>query len=211
MSKTVVPEKLLPDLTSLSPELYPGMPERMSMAQQAQFLDLLCNGASQRHACRVMGIPLLLVQRERRMNPDFADWLQYVLTNARPQALEEIAVEFATRGIPKREVRRVQKPVVIDGVPLKDEHDEPILVAEETVTEGNEFNSHALLQFLLKGQQREKYGTEHKKLEANVNTQPVTIRNEKDAQRLLNKVREQLREALPPIEGEVINDGSDLV
>lgn len=206
--RTVVPSRMLGDLASMSPELYQGLPERMPVEQQARFLDMLCNGASQHHACSVMGIPLLLVWRERKANPEFDSWLTYVLENARPQALEEIAVQFATQGIPKRETKRVDKPIIVEGHHLGN-------AVEETVTEGNEFNSHSLLQFMLRGQQREKYGTTHVESNLNVKREPVTIRDAKDAQRLLAKVNEELRKVLPAIDGEatevVEDDGSDLV
>lgn len=206
MAKTVVPKKLLPDLSRIDPKRYENLPERMSPEQQAHFLDLLCHGADQLHACEVMGIPLLLVWRERHANDEFDQWLEYVTSNARPRALEEIAIRFATRGIPKRETKRVTKPIIVEGMHLGD-------AVEESVTESNEFNSHSLLQFLLRGQQREKYGTEHKKLEANVNTQPVALRENEDAKRVLERVKAELAKAMraSAVDGEVLNDGEDLV
>lgn len=211
----VVPKRLLPDLSKIdAARLYPNLPERMTQAQQAQFLDLLCNGASQLHACQLMGIPMLLVWRERHANPEFEEFLGYVIEHARPHALEEIAIQFATRGIPKRETKRVTKPVVIEGVPLKDEMDDPIMMAEETIVEGNEFNAHSLLQFMLRGQQREKYGTDHKKVDATVSPgAPPAVRTSDDAQRLLARMREELK---PVIEGTATevptpDDGSDLI
>lgn len=206
----VVPKRMLPDLSKINPAIYANLPERMTVEQQARFLDALCNGASQMDAVKAMGIPMLLVWRERHANKEFDDFLGYVIEHARPHALEEIAIAFATRGVEHQTVKRTTTPVVIEGRPLRDEMDDPLMVHEETVTTGREFGSHTLLQFLLKGQQRDKYGTEHKKLDATVTPgAPPAVRTTDDAQRLLARMKDELR---PVLEGEVLpDDGSDLV
>jgi hypothetical protein len=209
----VIPKRMLPDLSRIDPSIYPGLPERMPQHQQAQFLDMLCNGASQIHACQTIGIPLLLVWRERHANPEFDDFLAYVIDHARPHALEELAIQFATRGVDYETVKRTSAPIYVKGEPLLDLVGDPVTVGEETITTGHEFGSHTLLQFLLKGQQREKYGTEHSKKDITVSPgAPAAVRTNDDAQRLLLKMKNELR---PVIEGTAIevqpDDGSDLV
>jgi hypothetical protein len=202
---------VLPDLSRINPARYKDLPDRMSVEQQHQFLDLLCNGSSQIDAVRSMNIPMLLVWRERHANPEFDDFMHYVIENARPQALEEIAVSFATQGVEWRREARSEKPVLVDGKPVEGLSGEQLTTVETSVQMGHEYGPHTLLQFLLKGQQRAKYGTEHKQIEANVNTTPPAVRKDEDAKRLLARMREELR---PVIEGEIVNnddDGSDLV
>lgn len=191
--KTVLPRALSPKADEVNSTPYNELP-RMTERQKTQFLELLIGGASQHRAASQLGIPRLLVVREAQLDEQFAKDLELAL-EARIDAIEELAIEFATQG--------TEKGVYHMGVLVDTER---------------HYGPHALLQFLLKANRPEKY-KERTEQTLNVNPAgpPPTVRDDRDAQRLLAKVRQQL---LPVIEAQFTevkpdevkpDDGSDLI
>jgi len=191
--KTVLPRALSPKADEVNSTPYNELP-RMTERQKTQFLELLIGGASQHRAASQLGIPRLLVVREAHLDEQFAKDLELAL-EARIDAIEELAIEFATQG--------TERGVYHMGVLVDTER---------------QYGPHSLLQFLLKANKPEKY-KERTEQTLNVNSAgpPPTVRDDRDAQRLLAKVRQQL---LPVIEAQFTevkpdevkpDDGSDLI
>jgi hypothetical protein len=189
--KTVLPRALVP--TDVSHDDYdPGA--RMTPGQKTAYLELLINGASQHMAVKRLGIKRLLVVRETAMDEQFCADLNLAL-QARVDAIEELAIHFATRG--------TTEEVYHQGL---------------VVGEKRNYGAHALLQFLLKGNKPERYKERSEQtLNVQRNEPPPAVRNDSDAQRLLARMRTELQPAidaqftelpaLPP----PATDGSDLI
>jgi hypothetical protein len=186
--KTVLPRALSPKADEVNSTPHNEL-RRMTERQKTRFLELLIGGSSQHRAASQLGIPRLLVVREAQLDEQFAKDLELAL-EARVDAIEELAIEFATQG--------TEKGVYHMGVLVDTER---------------QYGPHALLQFLLKANRPEKY-KERTEQTLNVNPAgpPPTVRDDRDAQRLLSKVRQQL---LPVIEAQFTevkpDDGSDLI
>lgn len=173
--KTVLPKTLSPKPGDVSNADYDSS-QRMEPWQKTAFLEMLIGGASQHRAATQLGIPRLLILREANLDPQFADDLQLAL-EARVDAIEEVAVEFATRG--------VEKGVYHQGFQVDTQR---------------EYGAHALLQFLLKGNKPERYKDRSEStLNVQRNEPPPAVRDDRDAQRLLAMMRDELR---PVIEGQ---------
>lgn len=194
-----LPTKLV-DLSGLPTEAPEPSPE-----QRVMFLEAVLRGASLHTAAGAAGLAYTSFFRLKLRDAVFAAELEAAI-DLRKLSLEEIAIKYAVEGVPMRETRRTVKPIVVDGDLLES--------VEETTLESNTFSPHALLQFLLRGQMREKYGTEHSKRDLSVTPgAPPALRTNEDAMRVLKKLREDLR---PSIEGTATevkteDDGSDLV
>lgn len=202
-----------------------GLPKRMvdltalptaapvpTAEQRAMFLEAVLRGASVHVAASAAGLPYRSFFHLRLSDEAFAAELE-MAKEERATILEEIAIKFAVEGVAHETVKRVSKPVEIEGEPLTDVAGDQVTSVEETVTTGREFGPHSLLQFLLRGQLREKYGTDRREDHLTVNPgAPPAVRTNADAQRLLERMRVELR---PVIDGQAVevkhDDGADLV
>ncbi len=194
-SRYLPPPSLVPDASTL-----PVVAPVPTSAQQVQFLEAVTRGATQHHAAADLDLPLLSFGMLKRSDSQFASALAVALelrNDARAELLEGVAHEYAVHGVSR------------DRIVGKGDSAQVVQITE--------FNAHALLQFLLKGTMREKYGTEHTKLDANITDAPFSRLpgSEADAKKLLARVDAELRKMLPAIESTAVevkpDDGSDLV
>lgn len=172
MTRTVLPKSLSPGLEAVG-EIAAEQP-RLTPLEKAAFLELICIGSNQHRAAKAIGVTMLQIARERMLDSQFADDLM-TAKDMRVEAMEELAIEFATRGN------------------LRDVYHNGLVVGDEVV-----HGPHNLLQFLLKGNMRDKYGVERTEVRDTTSDAPPVIRNDGDAKRLLAKLRGNA--LLPPID-----------
>lgn len=186
--KTVLPRALSPAADSVSHDAYDA-DARMEPWQKTAFLEMLICGDSQHRAASKLGIPLMRVIRESSLDEQFSKDRALALS-ARVDALEELAIEFATRG--------TEEDVYHMGIP----------VGSKT-----NFGPHALLQFLLKGNKPERYKDRTEQTVLVTDTPPPAVRDDRDAKKLLALMHAELRPAIEGVCVEVkqTDDGSDLV
>jgi hypothetical protein len=118
----------------------------------------------------MVGTTIFRVARSRELDPAFLE-VEQSAYEARGKALEELAIEFGTQGT------------------LEDVYHQGLVVGEKI-----NYGPHALLQFLLRGHMRDKYGTDRVEQDMRVSTAqpPPLVSRDDDAARLLAQIRKDI-------------------